>query len=135
MAGARSALTLLSVVSLAGFAGVPVSTGPVPEGPNPTVSVEKASQPPVPIIRTKSKKLIAPPFGDAIMRYTLTGADSYDPDGYIVRHHWSTSCYPQPEAPGTEYSVDVAWGESCQVTLFVTDDSGAMSYTIVTYSF
>jgi hypothetical protein len=121
-------LPLLAAMIMAGCADRAEVTAP--EAPQHQLM----NQSPVAVMTNWNKK---PMFvnGQGVLRFEFHGNNSYDPDGYITSYFW----YPQyhcriDPGHGSTYHIDIPQGETCGLSLTVTDNSGATGYTVGYYS-
>lgn len=106
---------LFAAATLAGCDSTPTAARAPAGGPR----LDGTNQPPVAVI-TKTKHIYT--WG---VRYSLSGASSYDPDGTIASYFWANNCPTKPEASTVTTTIDIYWGETCSVTLEVWDNLGA----------
>ena len=121
----RHRTALLPIVAAAMIAGCQDAPVTAPEAARHNVN-----QAPVAVIVNWYRKPIG---GTNLVRYELHGRNSYDPDGSIVQYYWYPEyhCRIDP-AYGDSYYIDVPAGDSCGITLTVTDDGGATN-SVTTY--
>lgn len=94
-----------------------------------TARLDLTNQSPVAVIRV-TREL---PLLNGKTRYYFSGTSSYDPDGSITQYYWYPQAYCRIDGAGTTtYYMDVPNGESCGLTLTVTDNGGATG-SVVNY--
>lgn len=114
----KRAASLLSVVLATALAGCQDAPVTAPASPQPSIT----NQAPVAVIRVTSRK----PLPNGKVRVSFSGTSSYDPDGTITQYYWYPDYYCRPDpAYGSTFYMDVPVGDSCGLTLTVTDDQGA----------
>lgn len=116
--------TLVAAATLAGCESAPTASRTAAPG----ARMDGINQPPVAVI-TKTQHPY--PWG---MRYYLSGASSYDPDGTIASYFWANNCPSKPEASTVTTTIDIYFGETCSVTLEVWDNLGAFGSKEITLS-
>jgi len=115
--------TLLAVAALAGCDSEPTAA---PKG----ARMDLTNQPPVAVITKTPPKHIYT-WG---VRYYLSSASSYDPDGTISDYFWANDCPPKPEENTVTTTIDIYWGETCRVSLELWDNLGAFGMQEITLS-
>ena len=109
--------TALALVALAAPTAVTVEA-------RESAPAARFNQAPVAVItQTHAKPMIVN--GYEVMRYSLSGTSSYDPDGSIASYYWSSSCIYIANGYNSTYTIDVRAGDTCEVNLYVTDNAGA----------
>lgn len=118
----------LAVATLAGCDQAPTA---VPASTDALHGVSAAStSAPVAVITVVQKRLILRPDGIGAVQYSLTGSNSYDPDGgSIGTYHWNSNCLYLPTMYGVNYTAEIEAGDTCNITLAVWDDEGEFGMT------
>lgn len=111
--------TLLPLLAVALAAGPSIGVSAT-DGARP----KRTNQAPVAVINNYSQKPI--PASVPTKRFYFNASGSYDPDGSIVGYYWYPEYHCRVDGASTStYYMDIPEGESCGLTLTVTDNSGA----------
>ncbi|MFL5539803.1 MAG: hypothetical protein ACJ8J0_12460 [Longimicrobiaceae bacterium] len=121
-----SLAALFAAAALAGCESAPTTARAPADG----ARMDETNQPPVAVITKTPPKHIYT-WG---VRYYLSSASSYDPDGTIASYFWANDCPPKPEANTATTSIDIYWGETCRVSLELWDNLGAFGMQEITLS-
>jgi hypothetical protein len=120
-------LPLLAAVLVAACA----DQGMLTEPDAPRLSTNQA---PVAVITVAHKKPWSQG-GQFGLLYTFQGRNSYDPDGWITQYYWYPQAHCRLDGAYTEsYQLFVPNGETCGLSLTVTDNQGATGWQVGYYS-